>query len=207
MNYCTHWDILLAPNYSLLEETECNLSVRIIKFMFSWKFTIEKNKRVCSGSLWQSARGIGIVLTCMKVFLKLCEQPQRWALLWFWHFYLDNGFIFFLLASAGLFSLHEFSFQNAELLSTRSKQISCAKNACFKHTIPYRQHNGIKPINYHFFQTTEDGLWRSPLVENLPVPAYPSCLGYMTPGSHTDMKSLFLLLFLCLYLDSDLKID
>lgn len=82
---------------------------------------------------------------------KVCEQPQHWARLWCWHFYLDNGFIFFLLYSVGLFSLHEFSFQNVELLSRCSKQISSAKRACFKQTLPFRQHNGAKPINYWVF--------------------------------------------------------
>lgn len=82
---------------------------------------------------------------------KVCEQPQHWACLWCWHFYLDNGFVFLLLYSVGLFSLHEFSFQNIELLSRCSKQISSAKRACFKQTLPFRQHNGAKPINYWVF--------------------------------------------------------
>lgn len=82
---------------------------------------------------------------------KVCEQPQHWARLWCWHFYLDNGFVFLLLYSVGLFSLHEFSFQNIELLSRCSKQISSAKRACFKQTLPFRQHNGAKPINYWVF--------------------------------------------------------
>lgn len=50
-----------------------------------------------------------------------------------------------------------------------------------------------------FFQTAEDGLWQSPLVENLMAAAFPSCLGCVTPESNTDMKGLSLSLPLLIF--------
>lgn len=77
------------------------------------------------------------------------------------------------LHSAGFFffSLCEFSFENAELLSRCSKQNSPMKNACFKQT-PRPSERTVEQNPLIIISQTEPGeLWQSTLVEKLSAPS------------------------------------